>query len=148
LGEAIAVVTGTRSQVWAFEDPEALERAHRSLPAAVQTQDVLVVDCDGAGHLVAPDGDPHGTVARVCAADGVLRPDLRLMTTVRGHHRPSFALVPAATLVEQARKQHGAHYPSAAWQERRARSPLSSVLLASGAESADGRPGHGGNAPN
>lgn len=147
-GETVAVVTGSRSRVWAFEDPEALERARRSLPAAAQTQDVLVVDCDGVGHLVAPDGDPHETVARVCAADGVLRPDLRLMTTVRGHHSPSWALVPTATLAEQARRQHEAHYPSADRRERRARSPLSSVLLADGAKSADGHPEHGGDARN
>ncbi len=147
-GGAVAVVTGTRSRVWAFDDPEALERAHRTLAATAQTQDVLVVDCEGAGHLVAPDGDPYGMVARVCAAEGVQRPDLRLITTVRGPNRPSWALVPAATLAEQARRRHEAHYPSAGSRERRGRSPLSSVLLASGDGSAVGQPAQSSPAPN
>jgi aspartate kinase len=147
-GAAVAVVTGTRSRAWAFEDPEALDRAHRKLAATAQTQDVLLVDCDGTGHLVAPDGDPYGMVAQACAADGVLRPDLRLITTVRGPDHPSWALVPAATLAEQARRRHEAYYPSADSRERRGRSPLSSILLASKDVSEIGRPTQSSPAPN
>lgn len=145
-GDAPAVVAGTRSRAWAFADPDALERAHGMLAATARTQDVLVVDCDGAGHLVAPDGDPHGTVARACAVDGVLRPDLQLMTTLRGRRRPDWALVPAATLVEQARRRHEALYPPAGSQKRPGRSPLSSVLLAGGAGNAAGQPARSGTA--
>jgi aspartate kinase len=141
-GSPVAIIADTRSAVWAFPDPGLLERARERLAQARRDDPGLhyiVMSYEGVKHIVVPGGDAHGAAHRICAA-ALPRPELRLLTTVRGEQEPEHMLVPEADLVTEARHQHHLHYPAFEQpQGGKPRSPLSGMLTRTAvAETTDG----------
>ncbi len=139
VGSPAAVIADTRSAAWAFPDVGAMDRAVERLADERlndQGLDLVVVDYEGKRHLVVPGGDQHDVAKRACAA-ALPRPDLRLLTTIRGEYEPERLLVPEEELIPEARRRHDMHYPpQESRPDTKPRSPLSSLLTTNGAGNA------------
>jgi aspartate kinase len=129
-GAPVAIIADTRSATWAFPDGADIAEAREQLlreELRDEGLDIVVTDYEGTRHVVVPGGDPHGTAARIFES-AVPRPDLRLLTTIRGENEPERLLVRDADLVVEARRRHRLHYPPFTLPKA-GKSPLSGLLI-------------------